>query len=181
MTLSHVLVLSFFAVATLRAGIPMAAQPPLRPGQLDTAIALNPRELLPALLRRADHAVITYDDLKKRTKADTHDRKWLDRLADLLGSASYEPRPHCFCVSNPVVRVFDGDKLLATLSAHHDEKLRVFCGDSGGDFLVGDKVGRAFREAALEKRTLVPPSLPKFTPPQKVDIPLEQFDFTAHQ
>ena len=114
--------------------------------------SVNPSKYLPDVVREADSAVIEFYSSSGKEEVTVSDKLWLGRLAGILERSSYTPHSHCFCISYPKIHVFRKKEKIATLSVHHDQKLRAYADRVSGDFLVGAEIGKAISALAMERK-----------------------------
>jgi len=114
--------------------------------------AVIPSKHLSDLAREADSAVIQFYSPSGKEEVSVSDQLWLGRLAGILERSSYTPQSHCFCISYPKIHLYRKKEKVATLSVHHDEKLRAYAGQISGDFLVGAEIGGAISALAFERK-----------------------------
>lgn len=121
------------------------AMPPAPP-------AVDPGERLLVALRAADSVTIQFHSPVGKEEVTFVDVFWIERLAAVLAFSSYKPENLCFCTAYPVIRLLRQKEVIGAFSVHHGTKLRAFVGSVSGDFVVGDKTGRAILALANEKR-----------------------------
>jgi hypothetical protein len=120
------------------------------------------------MVRKADRAKIRYFRGKDEGVAEVFDSTWLEKIAVVLDGASPQPTGICFCISYPIIELYQGDQKLASISVHHEDRLRFIGEGFGGDFVVGKKVGAEISRLAEMKKGLIRPPKPVMPP---IEIP----------
>lgn len=111
----------------------------------------NPAKQLAESVLSADSVTIEFYSATDKEKVTFSDPAWITKLSGVLESAYYSPRGHCLCISYPMIHLRQKGDKVGTLSVHHGVKLRAYVGSVHGDFHVGEKVGRAVLDLAMEK------------------------------
>lgn len=130
---------------------------------------LDPRVVLPAMVRAAERSVVLQLDGKKSVRIDVIDPKWMEEFAAVLERAAYEPDQYCFCVSYPMAEFYVGERKLV-ISMPHGVKLRCYSGAISGDFRIGEKAAAELTRLMMNRKK-VDPRPRSFMPLRKIPIP----------
>lgn len=109
---------------------------------------------LAALVRRAESAVIAFEDPKDRRQskdAVASDRVWIEKLAAIVEAGPMAPQPHCFCISTLRIELYNSEGRLTSLTLHHDTKLRS-SGAIAGDFEIGAERSQAILQLMVAEK-----------------------------
>jgi len=107
---------------------------------------------LGALVSQADSVTIEFHPSSRKDNVTFADFFWVERLAGIMAFTSYKPRELCLCTSFPAISLKKNGEVLCRISVHHGDKLRFQSEKITGDFLVGDKTGKAIVNLAEEMR-----------------------------
>jgi hypothetical protein len=123
--------LRFAAIAALLAGVLQASvtAPPKPP---PPGWPTEPYATFVARLSEVDLVVFEFD---RGAKLFVTERAWLDAFKTGLATDQAKPEAYCFCVSEPLMKLYAKDKLLCSFQLTHDQKVRF----GANDFVVPAK------------------------------------------
>ena len=115
---------------------------------------------LAGLVKSADRVVIVSYQDKKKVRTELKDPLWRQPLAELLGSARYEPQLHIFAEADRQFEFYRDGKRILYLECLPFEMLRFYTEDFGGDYLVGAELGPAIMKLVAGTVTVTPKANP---------------------
>lgn len=104
--------------------------------------------------RGADLAVFEFGS----RKIFVTERAWLDAFDAALATDHAKPDAYCFCISDPVLKLYAKNQFLGRVELTHDSKIRF----TGGDFIVP-----ADTHVALRKLWAIAMKIESYAPPKK--------------